>query len=247
MFKGVSLGLGVSISLSSAALAEDVTVFAAASLAGTLDQIAEACEAETGHSVILSYAGSSALARQIEAGAPADVVILASDDWMDVLEASGAIDPATRRVLLTNRLVLIGREFVAVDLAALPQALGDDRLALALTEAVPAGIYARAALETLGLWEAVATQVVEADNVRAALQLVAIGAARFGIVYATDAQLERDVTVLADIPETSHPPIRYPAALTSTASPAAQAFSGCLDGLPARTVFSDAGFGLPPE
>ncbi len=249
MFNWLSLGLGLSLLLPSAAIAENVTVFAAASLAGPLDQIAEAWQAETGHSVTFSYAGSSALARQIEAGAPADLVILASEDWMDVLDRAGAIAPATRRVVLTNRLVLIGpaEGEAPVDLADLPARIGTDRLALALTEAVPAGIYARAALIDLGHWDRLAPQVVEADNVRAALRLVAIGAARFGIVYATDVVQEPRVAVLAEIPEDSHPPIRYPMALTPGASREAHLFASQLENLPGRNVFLQAGFGLPVE
>lgn len=226
--------------------AGDVAVFAAASLAGPLDQIAAAWADATGQTTTISYAGSSALARQVEAGAPVDLVILASEDWMDVLEVGDAILPATRRILLTNRLVLIGTGSAPLTLEDLPRALGRDRLALALTDAVPAGIYARGALETLGLWDAVAPQVVEADNVRAALRLVAIGAARYGIVYATDAVQEPRVSVLAEIPASSHPPIRYPMALTPGAGEAARTFADYLAGPAARAILSGAGFGLPP-
>ncbi|MEJ6394684.1 molybdate ABC transporter substrate-binding protein [Gymnodinialimonas sp. 2305UL16-5] len=228
------------------ARAEQVTIFAAASLAGPLDEIAEAFTRETGHEVVLSYAGSSALARQVEAGAPADLVLLAHTDWMDHLQAAAAIAPATRRDLLSNRLVLIGswQQRDPVDLADLPALLDDGRLALALTQAVPAGLYARAALEDLGLWDAVASRVIEADNVRAAQLLVAIGAARYGIVYATDAVHERRVTILAEIPQDAHPPIRYPVALTARAGAAGNAFLEFLDEPLARATFSGAGFGL---
>ncbi|MEX3015151.1 molybdate ABC transporter substrate-binding protein [Gymnodinialimonas hymeniacidonis] len=236
-----------SLFLTTPALAEDVTVFAAASLAGPLDEIAEAFEQDSGHDVTLVYAGSSALARQVAAGAPADIVILANEAWMDHLDAENAITRNTRRTLLTNRLVLIGSWHLSEPLALhdLPDALGARRLAMALTEAVPAGIYARQALEEAGLWEALAPQVVETDNVRAAQMLVAIGAAGFGIVYATDVAEERRVSVLAQIPEDLHAAIRYPAALTPGASTAGQAFFDYLDGPIAQATFSGAGFGVP--
>lgn len=231
------------------AVADDITVFAAASLAGPLDEISDAFEQETDHDVTLVYAGSSALARQVEAGAPADVVILANGAWMDHLVQAGAVGPDTRRVLLTNSLVLIGSWHLTdpVPLADLQLALRNRRLALALTEAVPAGIYARQALENAGLWEDLTPQVVEADNVRAAQMLVAIGAAGMGIVYATDVAEERRVTVLADIPPELHDPILYPVALTGRASMAARVFYDYLAGPLARATFSGAGFGLAGE
>ncbi|WP_224815043.1 molybdate ABC transporter substrate-binding protein [Hasllibacter sp. MH4015] len=228
------------------ALAGDVTLFAAASLGGPLDQIAEAWERETGHDVTLVYAGSSALARQVESGAPADIVLLANAAWMDHLEAVGAVQPGTRRDLLTNRLVLIGswHRTDPVALADLGAALEGGRLAIALSDAVPAGIYARAALEELGLWGPLRPQIIETDNVRAAQLLVAIGAARMGIVYATDPVDERRVAVLAHVPEELHPPIRYPIALTVAARPEASAFLAYLDTPLARATLSGAGFGL---
>ncbi|MBY4892320.1 molybdate ABC transporter substrate-binding protein [Rhodobacteraceae bacterium N5(2021)] len=230
------------------ARAEDVLVFAAASLAGPLDQVAEAFEAETGHSVTISYGGSSTLARQIEAGAPADVVLLANEAWMDHLERVGALQIGTRHTLLSNSLVLIGNaseagETTLEDLRPGP----GDRLALALTEVVPAGIYARAALDTLGRWEALRPAIVETDNVRAALQLVALGAARYGIVYATDVGVEPRVRILAEIPDTLHPPIRYPVAVTVSGGEAAFRFAGALASLLARNAFTEAGFGLVEE
>ncbi len=231
------------------AVADEITVFAAASLAGPLDEISEAFERETDHDVTLVYAGSSALARQVEAGAPADVVILANAAWMDHLVEVGAVGADTLRVLLTNRLVLIGSWHLTdpVPLADLQIALRNRRLALALTEAVPAGIYARQALENAGLWEDLTPQVVEADNVRAAQMLVAIGAAGMGIVYATDAAEERRVTVLAEIPADLHDPILYPVALMEPATDAAILFYDHLASPLARATFSGAGFGLASE
>jgi len=228
-----------------AAMAE-VTVFAASTLKTALDEIATAYSAGTGTAVTLSYAGTPALARQIEQGAPADVFISASVDWMDVLAAKGLIQPDSRRDLLGNRLVLIGptgaAPLVLEDLAA---RLGEGRLAMALVDAVPSGQYGKAALESLGLWEAVAPSVVQSENVRAALHLVALGEAPLGIVYASDAVAEPRVTVLATFPETSHPRITFPAALTLTASPEAAAFLDHLGSPEAAEVFAANGFLVP--
>jgi len=238
----------LSLFFAAPATAEDLTVFAAASLAGPLDDIAEAFERRTGHGLTLVYAGSSTLARQVEAGAPADVVILANAAWMDHLAEAGAIGQ-TRRTLLTNRLVVIGPSEMSASgtLEDLPDMLGPHRLALALTEAVPAGIYARQALESEGIWEVVSPQVVQADNVRAALMLVAIGAAGLGIVYATDASADPRVTALLDVPESGHDPIVYPMALGVDAGAAAMSFYDFLGGPVAQATFSDAGFGVPGE
>lgn len=231
------------------ARADDILVFAAASLAGPLDLVAEQFEGETGHEVTVSYGASSTLARQVEAGAPADVVLLANEAWMDHLEGQDRLLIGTRHTLLSNRLVLIAnaRDDDAMVFEDLAATIGDDRLALALTEAVPAGIYARAALEASGQWDALRPHIVETDNVRAALQLVALGAARVGIVYATDVVQEPRVHVLAQVPEALHPPIRYPVAVTASGGVAAEAFAAALASLPARNIFTDAGFGLVEE
>lgn len=229
--------------------AADLTVFAAASLKTALDEIAEVWEAETGVGVTVAPAGSSALARQIQQGAPADVFISASPDWMDVLEADGLIRADTRRDLLTNRLVLIGHGEAppveigpALDLAGM---LGQDRLAMALVEAVPAGIYGKAALDHLGLWDSVAPQVAQTDNVRAALALVATGEAPFGIVYATDAEAEPRVSVLGVFPAESHPPVVYPAAvMAESETEAAEPFLDFLSDADAAAVFATHGFGV---
>jgi len=201
------------------ARAAEVTVFAAASLKNALDEVAAGWQAATGNTVSISYAGSARLARQIEQGAPADLFISANTAWMDHLDEAGLIDEASRRDLLGNRLVLVahGRDVAPVDLAPgadLAHRLGDGRLAMALVDAVPAGIYGKAALEGLGLWASVADRLAQTDNVRAALALVALGEAPLGIVYATDAVAEDRVTVVATFPEDSHPPIVYPVALT---------------------------------
>ncbi len=233
-----------------AAAAERVTVFAAASLGDVLQDAAAAFARHADVEVVVAAAGSSVLARQIAAGAPADLFVSANTDWMDVLERDGLIRAGTRANVARNTLVLVAHDAGAValspdlDLAAL---LGEGRLAVALTEAVPAGIYARAALRHLGLWEAAAPRLAEADNVRAALALVAMGEAPYGIVYATDAEAEPRVRVVATFPAESHPPILYPAAVTRDAAApgAALAFLDFLRGDEARAIFARHGFGGP--
>ncbi|MDF1804084.1 molybdate ABC transporter substrate-binding protein [Thalassovita sp.] len=231
--------------------AGNVTVFAAASLKTALEQVAADWQDQTGHSATLSFAGSSALARQIEAGAPADIFISANPGWMDHLAAKGLIHNDTRGDLLSNTLVLIGPAgatplpgiSAATDLAGL---LGDNRIAMALTEAVPAGIYGKAALETLGLWPSVAESIAQTDNVRAALALVAMGETPMGITYGTDAVAEPRVSVLATFADTSHPPILYPAAIiTDSATALSYQFLGYLQSPAAARVFEDAGFIIP--
>jgi len=242
----VALALSLSAPLLPApAIAEDVTVFAAASLKDALDAFAASWQAETGHVVTISYAGSSALAAQIIAGAPADVFISAAVDWMDEVGAQGLVQ--TRKDLLGNTLVLIahGQDAAPVALADLPALLGDGRLSMATVDAVPAGQYGRAALETLGLWDTLAPLVAQSENVRSALAFVAQGEAPFGIVYATDAVVDDNVTVVATFPPDTHPPIRYPAALlTNAADPADRAFFDALSGDAADAIFTAAGFAL---
>lgn len=226
------------------AAAEALTVFAAASLGTALDEVAALHPGE----VRLSYAGSSALARQIAAGAPADVFVSASAEWMDDLAAKGLLQAGTRRDILGNTLVLIATapaEPVPLDPGALEARIGTGRFAIALTNAVPAGIYGKAALESLGLWAAVEGRTAEADNVRAALALVALGAAPLGLVYATDAAAEPRVNVVAHIPEASHPPIRYPAAAIAGSGPEALAFLDLLESPEARAIFAHHGFVTP--
>ena len=196
----------------------DVTVFAAASLKNALDEIAGAFQKHTGKRVAVSYAASSALARQIEQGAPADIFISADLDWMDYLEQRRLIRAEMRRNLVGNRIVLIapadGARAVELVPGALAGALGGGRLATAAVASVPAGKYAKAALGRLGLWTEVAGRLAEAENVRAALSFVARGEAPLGIVYESDAKSEPRIRVVARFPETSHPPIVYPVALT---------------------------------
>ncbi|MBK0326658.1 molybdate ABC transporter substrate-binding protein [Rhodobacteraceae bacterium F11138] len=223
-----------------------VTVFAAASLKTALDEIAQGYDGE----IRLSYGGSSTLARQIQQGAPAHVYLSANPGWMDMLEQDGLIEPGTRIDLLNNRLVLIaGPDTGPVPAMepgfALADALGQDRLAMALVDAVPAGLYGRAALQSLGVWDDVRTKVAQADNVRAALMLVAMAEAPLGIVYATDAAADPRVHIAGTFPENSHPPIVYPAAaIKGPNQNAARIFLKYLQGDEARAIFQRNGFGL---
>jgi len=246
--KAWTLAACLALMVPAVARADSVTVFAAASMANALAEIETGFEAASGHDLVISLAGSSALARQIQQGAPADVFISASPDWMDVIEQEGLIEQASRFDLLGNSLVLIahGADAPPVDIGtgfALSPLLGEGRLAMALVDAVPAGIYGKAALEALGLWSDVAPKVVQTDNVRAALALVALGEVAFGIVYATDAAAEDDVTVVGTFPADSHPPIIYSAAaLANRNGPAEAAFLDYLRGAEARTAFERQGF-----
>ncbi len=226
--------------------ASDLTVFAAASTGTAMSEIATSWEAETGQRIVLSLAGTSALARQIEAGAPADILLSASADWMDHLEARGILTPGSRRALLGNSLVVVGPHGapeLELTPGALSERVGNGRLAVALVDAVPAGIYAKAALQSLGLWDGVAHRVAQADNVRAALALVAIGAAPLGIVYASDAGAEPRVSIVARIPTESHPEIIYPvAAISDGKAGAVRAFLEYLQSHDAREAFARHGF-----
>ncbi|SPF78234.1 molybdate ABC transporter substrate-binding protein [Pseudoprimorskyibacter insulae] len=231
------------------AQAERLTVFAAASTKTALDAIAGQWQAQTGHQVSLSYAGSSALARQIEFGAPADLFLSASPDWMDQLETKGLLAADTRFDLLGNDLALIAHGTQpTMAIADLPDRLGDDRLAMAHVDAVPAGIYGKAALENLGLWAALAPHVAQTDNVRAALTLVATGEAPFGITYTTDAAASADVSIVYTFPADSHPPITYPiAAIAGGNTRLGAEFLSYLRGPEARAAFTAEGFEVLAE
>ncbi|MCC1491140.1 molybdate ABC transporter substrate-binding protein [Cognatishimia sp. F0-27] len=230
------------------ALAETITVFAAASLGDALSEVAEAFEAETGHDVVVSAAGSSVLARQIQQGAPADLFISANPDWVDVLQDAGDSVAGTRVALLGNRLVLIGPVTDAAPVALtpaydLPARLADGRLAMALMQAVPAGIYGAEALAHLGWLDALRPRIAQVDNVRAALALVALGEARFGITYATDARAEPRVSVVGLFPPESHAPITYPMVLIRE-TPQARALHRFLQTPSAAAVFAAHGFAV---
>ncbi len=250
----LSLGLLLNTSfLAKQARAQDLLVFAAASLKNALDEINQG---QAG--VKVSYAASSALARQVEAGAPADVFIAADLDWMDYLQQRNLVRNATRTNLLGNRLALIAPadSKAAITLgsnANLAALLGPDgRLAMGDVNAVPAGKYGKAALQALNIWPQVANRVAQAENVRASLALVARGEAPLGIVYRTDAASEPKVRVVSDFPETSHPPIIYPAAVLAnnkndgSRNDAATAYLARLRLPAAAAVFAKHGFAVLP-
>ena len=254
LLRSFSALLLIAVSLApTAARAQDdagLTVFAAASLKEALDDAAAAYRQQTGVPVRVSYAASSALARQIEQGAPADVFFSADLEWMDYLQQRNRLDVATRRSLLGNRLVLIAPRAskAQVDLrrpATLLAALGDGRLAVGQTRTVPAGKYAKASLESLSLWSGVRPRLAESESVRAALMLVARGETPLGIVYASDAKSEPDVRVVATFPEDSHPPIVYPvAALRGARAAQAARFVQWLASPAADALFTKRGFAV---
>lgn len=217
---------------------ERLLVFAAASLKNGLDEANAAAPVE----VVASYAASSALARQIERGAPAQVFISADVDWMDYLEQKSLLLPGSRRDLLGNRLLWVVPASAAVPSDPL-SALGPrGRLALADPHHVPAGKYAKAALQRLGVWSSVEKRIAPAENVRAALALVARGEAPLGIVYETDAKAEPKVTIAGRIDARLHPPIVYPAAALRGATPAAQRYLAFLASARAAAIFEKHGF-----
>lgn len=237
--------LAACLLLSPLPAAAEVTVFAAASLKNALDQVARDFTAASGEEVVISYAGSGQLAKQIIAGAPADLFISANVQWMDQIARDGLIADGARTDLLGNTLVLIahGGDAAPVAVQDLPALLADGRLAMALVDAVPAGQYGKAALEHLGLWDALAPAVAQTDNVRAALALVSTGEAPYGITYATDAVADDNVSVVAEFPADSYPPIVYPAALlTGATDEADRAFFDALSGEPAKAAFEAQGF-----
>ncbi len=212
--------------------------------------MARAFEAASGHRVRASFAASSALARQIEAGAPAQLFVSADSDWMDYLEARKLLAPGTRSNLLENELVLIAPAASPASLRIAPgfaigAALGTGRLAIADPDAVPAGKYARAALESLGVWREVEARTARAENVRAALAFVARGEAPLGIVYRTDALAETGVRVVDAFPAGSHPPIVYPVAALLRAPPAARELQRFFATPQARAIWLRHGFRLP--
>ena len=240
--------LALSAGLPPALAADKVTVFAAASLKTALDEVSAAWTVQTGKQTANSYAASSALARQIEAGAPADLFISADLDWMRYLSERKLIASGTEVRLLGNRLVLVAPAGAQASLTIAPGfdlagLLGGGRLAICDVKSVPAGKYARAALENLGVWASVANSLAQAENVRAALKLVATGEAPAGIVYQTDAQAEPMVRVLGTFPAGSHPEIVYPAARVATsANPDAAAFLAFLQSPAALEIFRRQGF-----
>ncbi|MER8393199.1 molybdate ABC transporter substrate-binding protein [Mesorhizobium sp. M1340] len=232
-----------------AAYADDkVVVFAAASLKEGLDAVNKACEADVGEVATISYAASSALARQIESGAPADVFVSADLDWMKYLSDRKLTKPETEVKLLGNQIVLVAPRDSKVETRiekgfALAGLVGGGKLAMGDVKAVPAGKYGKAALESLGVWSSVEGKVAQAENVRAALKLVSTGEAALGIVYATDAHAEPGVKVVGTFPAGTHPPIIYPVAqLADSKGKDTPAFLKCLQSAKAGELFKGQGF-----
>ena len=231
-----------------AAQAPKLIVFAAASLKDALDEVNATYQREKDQETATSYAASSTLAKQIEAAAPADIFISADLDWMDYLAKRNLIKPETRANLLGNRLVLIAPVSGAgkVDIAPgfpLARALGNGLLAIADPSGVPAGRYAKAALESLGVWASVADRLAPAENVRATLALVSRGEAPLGIVYQTDANSDKGVQIVGTFPDNTHPPIIYPiAVVAASTNPGAPGYVAFLRSPTARPIFEKQGF-----
>lgn len=217
-----------------------------------MDEQVRKFEGDTGISIVVSYGASNTLAKQIEAGAPADVFVSADLDWMDYLDGRKLLAPGSRTNLLSNRLVLIAPVSSRSTLKigsnfGLAAALGADKLAMANPDAVPAGKYGKQALETLGVWASVERQVARTENVRVALALVSRGEAPLGIVYTTDALTDRNVRIVDTFPESSHPAIIYPAAIVAASrAPFAKRFVDYLRSTSARLIWQRYGFAPAP-
>ncbi|SHJ47625.1 molybdate transport system substrate-binding protein [Desulfatibacillum alkenivorans DSM 16219] len=232
-----------------AAEKQDLTVYAAASTTNAMTDIAKMFEKTHAVKIRLSFASSSTLAKQIEKGAPADVYLSANPKWMNYLDERGVTQKGTRVDLLGNRIVFIAPESSAIDKVAvdsgldLPALLGDGRLSMGDPDHVPAGMYGKKAMENLGLWEGVQNRIARSKDVRAALVLVERGEAPLGQVYATDAAISKKVKVVGVFPESSHPPIVYPAALVQDSAPARE-FLKYLGSPEAAEVFAEYGFAV---
>jgi molybdate transport system substrate-binding protein len=244
---GAALATGAPVA-PAAAQGRDLLVFAAASLKNALDDVAAQWQRQTGKKVVISYAASNNLIKQIEQGAPADIFMSADTDWMDYGQQKNLIRPETRADLLGNRLVLVAPKDSTVSLRIAPgmdlaTALKGGRLAMANVDAVPAGKYGKAALEKLSAWDRVKDSIAQGENVRAALLLVSRGEAPLGIVYETDAASEPTVRIVGRFPEDTHPPIIYPIALTrDSRNPDAAAFLDFIRSPAARPAFERQGF-----
>jgi molybdate transport system substrate-binding protein len=248
MPRRIALAAAMTMSLATPTFADEVVVFAAASLKTALDAVAADFQQSSGHTVTISYGGSNALARQIIEGAPADIFVSAAVNWMDEIEKAGLVAPGTRTDLLGNTLVLIahGKDAAPVEIGPgfdLARLLGDGKLSMAMVDSVPAGQYGKASLESLGIWPSVEGSVAQSENVRAALTLVSTGEALYGIVYATDAASDDNVTVVGTFPADSHKPIVYPGALLTVAEDEADtAFFQALSSDASDATFREHGF-----
>jgi molybdate transport system substrate-binding protein len=247
------LALGVPHSLVTAkpnTKSDAIIVFAAASLSPALQILGPQFTSNTGIVVTLSYAASSQLARQIEAGAPADMFLSADEEWMDYLERRALIQPTTRHDVVGNHLVLVAPSKSHIVLTVSPhfrlaQALGHERLAMGEPLSVPVGRYAKAALISLGVWDQVSDHILPADNARTALMYVEREEAALGIVYGSDAHSSKSARIVATFPDDTHSAIRYPMALTQHAHPNATRWLNYLRGTEARRVFQEQGFTAP--
>lgn len=234
----------------SAAHAEGINVFAAASLKTALDDIAAVWKTRSGKDIVATYGSTATLAKQIAEAAPADIFISADLAWMDDVAKKNLIKPGSRKNLVGNTLVLVAATGTDLKIelekdSNLAASLGDEKLAVGDVKSVPAGKYAKAALENLGLWSSVEANLVMQENVRSALALVARGEAKLGIVYGSDAVAESKVHVVANFPETSHKPIVYPAAvIAASTNPDAQTFLTFLFSKDAQLIFKENGFTL---
>ena len=225
----------------------ELLVFAAASLTNVLGELSPAFEKDSGVTVKFSFAASSALARQIESGAAADVFVSADQEWMDYLQTRELLNKASRRDLVGNRLVLIAPADSKASLKIGPNfpllaALGNGRLSTGDPDTVPVGKYARAALTSLGVWDSIEPRLVRAENVRSAMMFVSRGEAPLGIVYSTDALVESKVRVVDTFPDGTHAPITYPAAATKAAKRDADAYLTYLSGVSASATWKKFGF-----
>lgn len=248
-FRAAAFAIALTFSFPACSQEKPILVFAAASLKNAFDEVAAVWSAKSKTEVKSSYAASSALAKQIEAGAPADIFISADLDWMDYVDQKKLIKTGTRTNLLGNSIVLVAsKDWNKGDVKigpAFPLAslLGDGRLAMADVNTVPAGKYGKASLEKLGVWDSVSGKLAQTENVRAALALVGRGEAPLGIVYKTDAAAEPNVKILGSFPADSHAPIVYPAAeLDSSKNPKAAEFLRFLSSPEAKTIFEKSGF-----
>lgn len=251
MFARLVTVLGLFAALAAAPLAAQertLTVFAAASMKNALDDTNAAFTKATGIKVVASYAASSALARQIEIGAPADVFVSADLQWMDYVAQKNLIKPDSRYNLLGNRLVLIAPKDSKLDKVTiakpfdLAKLAGNGRIAVADVKAVPAGRYAKAALESLGAWAGAESKLAMAENVRATLAFVARGETPVGIVYETDAKVEPSTKIIGAFPDGSYPPVTYPVAASAAAKADAAKYLAFLRTLEAKAIFEKYGF-----
>jgi molybdate transport system substrate-binding protein len=247
IFVAFTLAIGTAWS-PAAAQDKTLTVFAAASMKNALDDIDAAYTARTGVKIVASYAASSALAKQIEQGAPADVFVSADTDWMDYAIGKKNINEPTRVNLLGNSIVLIAPKDSKIDNVTigpgfdLSKLIGDGKIATADVKSVPVGKYAKASLEKLGAWQAAEPKFAMTENVRAGLALVARGEAVLGIVYSTDARVEPGVKIVGTFPADSHPAIIYPVGATTTAKAETSDYLTFLRSSAAKAIFEKYGF-----